>query len=152
MKRKRKTGPQLVENVLKKHFTGYELHDLVSASRTFPNSAKVDLQTALEKLLPEGPAIRQSGDHSADAIRRNRHRRSFACALPAPRDVDFPGRRHTIRSAAEPGRTFWQVDRFAHRDCRSARRKRRGPLSTPVEGNRVVGQGDSVVQRKSHFI
>jgi len=63
MKRKRKTGPQLVENVLKKHFTGYELHDLVSASRTFPNSAKVDLQTALEKLLPEGPAIRQFGVH-----------------------------------------------------------------------------------------
>jgi hypothetical protein len=53
MKRKKKTGLQLVETALKKHFGRYRLHNLVSASRMFPTSARVDLQTALEKLLPE---------------------------------------------------------------------------------------------------
>jgi len=44
---------QLVESALKKHFAKYRLYDLVSASRMFPTSARVDLQSALEKLLPE---------------------------------------------------------------------------------------------------
>src|SRR5215470_14180813 len=63
MKTKKKTGLQLVETALRKHFTGYRLHNLVSASRMFPTSARVDLQTALEKLLPERPGTQQFGVH-----------------------------------------------------------------------------------------
>jgi hypothetical protein len=47
MKRKKKTGLQLVETALRKHFGGYRLHNLVSASRMFPTSARVDLQTEM---------------------------------------------------------------------------------------------------------
>jgi hypothetical protein len=63
MKRKKKTGLQLVETALRKHFGGYRLHNLVSASRMFPTSARVDLQTALQKLLPEGSGTQQFGVH-----------------------------------------------------------------------------------------
>jgi len=63
MKRKKKTGLQLVETALRKHFGGYRLHNLVSASRMFPTSARVDLQTALEKLLPGGSGTQQFGFH-----------------------------------------------------------------------------------------
>ena len=40
-----------VWRVLKKHFTSTALHDLVSASRVFPATARVDLQAALEHLF-----------------------------------------------------------------------------------------------------
>src|SRR5262250_2491194 len=63
MKKKRKIGLQLVETALRKHFAGYQLHDLVSASRIFPSSARVDLQSALQKLLPERSETRQFGVH-----------------------------------------------------------------------------------------
>ena len=63
MKKKKSTGAQLVETALKKHFSKYALHDLVSASRTFPTSARVDLQVALEALLPERSETRQLGVH-----------------------------------------------------------------------------------------
>ena len=53
----------MVETALRKHFAGYPLHDLVSASRMFPSSARVDLQRALEKLLPERSDTRQFGVH-----------------------------------------------------------------------------------------
>lgn len=63
MKNRKKTGQQLVENALKGHFAKYRLHDLVCASRTFPTTARVDLQRALEKLLPERAETRQFGVH-----------------------------------------------------------------------------------------
>lgn len=63
MRKKRKIGLQLVEATLRKHFAGHQLHDLVSASRTFPSSARVDLQSALQKLLSERPETRQFGVH-----------------------------------------------------------------------------------------
>ena len=63
MKTKKKGGPQLVEVALKKHFGQHHLHDLVSASRTFPVTARVDLQSALEKLLQERSGVRQFGVH-----------------------------------------------------------------------------------------
>jgi hypothetical protein len=63
MKTKKKDGPQLVEVALKKHFGQHHLHDLVSASRTFPVTARVDLQSALEKLLQERSGVRQFGVH-----------------------------------------------------------------------------------------
>lgn len=69
MRKKRKINLQLVETALRKHFAGRQLHDLVSASRTFPSSARVDLQSALQKLLSGRPDTRQFGvqrqyDHS----------------------------------------------------------------------------------------
>ena len=63
MKNKKKIGQQFVENALKRHFAKYRLYDLVCASRTFPTTARVDLQRALEKLLPERPETRQFGVH-----------------------------------------------------------------------------------------
>jgi hypothetical protein len=63
MKTKKKGGQQLVELALKKHFGQHHLHDLVSASRTFPVTARVDLQSALEKLLQEHSGVRQFGVH-----------------------------------------------------------------------------------------
>jgi hypothetical protein len=63
MKKRKKPAAQLVEAALRKHFGKHRLHDLVSASRTFPISARVDLQTSLEKLLPEGVRTRQFGVH-----------------------------------------------------------------------------------------
>src|SRR5262245_61019899 len=63
MKSNQKDPRQLVESTLRRHFPGHELHDLVSASRTFPLTARVDLQFALEKLLPEGPGLKQFGVH-----------------------------------------------------------------------------------------
>ena len=53
----------LVEDALRKHFVGHRLHELVTASRVFPNSARVDVQSALEKLLPERSGTRQYGIH-----------------------------------------------------------------------------------------
>ena len=64
MKKKRKIDLRLVEIALRKHFAGHQLHNLVSASRTFPSSARVDLQSALQKLLPERAEARQFGVHS----------------------------------------------------------------------------------------
>jgi hypothetical protein len=63
MKKKRKIDLRLVEIALRKHFAGHQLHNLVSASRTFPSSARVDLQSALQKLLPERAETRQFGVH-----------------------------------------------------------------------------------------
>jgi hypothetical protein len=63
MKKKKKHLRHLVETSLGKHFAGQELYELVSASRTFPVTARVDLQLALEKLLPESSGARLLGVH-----------------------------------------------------------------------------------------
>src|SRR5215813_2236479 len=63
MKNKKKTSQQLVETALTRHFAKYRLHDLVCASRTFPTTARVDLQRALETLLPERAETQQFGVH-----------------------------------------------------------------------------------------
>ena len=62
MKKKKSNAP-LIETALKSHFSKDPLHKLVSASRTFPTSARVDLQRALEELLPERSETRQFGVH-----------------------------------------------------------------------------------------
>jgi len=63
MKNGKKDTRQLVETTLRRHFSGHELHDLVSASRTFPLTARVDLQLALEKLIPGGAGAELFGVH-----------------------------------------------------------------------------------------
>ena len=63
MKKRKPANLHLIETVLTKHFAKTRLHDLVSASRMFPTSARVDLQRALEALLPERTDTRQFGVH-----------------------------------------------------------------------------------------
>lgn len=63
MRKNRKTRLQLVETALVRHFSGHKLHDLVTSSRTFPSSARVDLQSALEKLFPERSDTKLLGVH-----------------------------------------------------------------------------------------
>lgn len=62
-KRKNTRNVQLVEDAVRKHFVGYRIHELVTASRVFPSSARVDVQNALEKLLPERSGTLQYGVH-----------------------------------------------------------------------------------------
>lgn len=63
MPKRKKSAQQLAENTLKKHFTRTSLHDLVTASRTFPVTARVDLQFALEKLLVSQSDVSLFGVH-----------------------------------------------------------------------------------------
>jgi len=53
----------LAEAVLQQHF-GKSLHELVTSSRTFPLSARVDVQRALEKRLAQDPSARLLGLHT----------------------------------------------------------------------------------------
>jgi len=62
MKRKRKPALVLAEGALKRHFWKTRLHDLVTSSRTFPIAARVDTQSALEKLLGL-PGVKLYGVH-----------------------------------------------------------------------------------------
>lgn len=62
MKRKGKPVLVLAEAALKRHFGKTRLHDLVTSSRTFPIAARVDTQSALDKLL-DGPGVKLYGVH-----------------------------------------------------------------------------------------
>lgn len=53
----------LAETALQSHF-GHPLHELVTASRTFPLSARVDVQFALEKLFGTNTKAKLLGLHS----------------------------------------------------------------------------------------
>lgn len=52
----------LAETALKRHFGRLRLQELVTASRTFPLTARVDVQLAADKLL-SGPEVRLFGVH-----------------------------------------------------------------------------------------
>lgn len=54
----------LAESKLKKHFGKQPLHELVTSSRTFPVTARVDVQIALEKLFSEYPTAELLGLHN----------------------------------------------------------------------------------------
>ena len=62
MKKKRKPALVLAEAALKRHFGKTRLPDLVTSSRTFPIAARVDTQSALEKLL-DRPGVKLYGVH-----------------------------------------------------------------------------------------
>jgi hypothetical protein len=62
MKRKRKPVLVLAEAALKRHFGKTRLHDLVTSSRTFPIAARVDTQSALDKLI-DSPGVKLYGVH-----------------------------------------------------------------------------------------
>src|SRR6266404_3698796 len=158
MKKKKRTGPQLVETALRKHFARYRLHDLVSASRMFPTSARVDLQSALEKLLPVRLETRQFGvhrqyDHSTltfanlmgnvhdprhhcpNAVRGDRHRRDVACALSTPGPLAIANEGHTVCPAIEPGGALWTDKRSAFGNRGTPRRRRCRPLPRSAKGS-----------------
>jgi ATPase family associated with various cellular activities (AAA) len=63
---KKSKGPSLplAETALKRHFRKHRLQDLVTASRTFPVTARVDVQFALEKLFAEHPSAKLLGVHT----------------------------------------------------------------------------------------
>ena len=60
---KRTTLP-LAEVRLKTHFKDQQLHDLVTSSRTFPVTARVDVQVALERLFSGYPEAELLGLHN----------------------------------------------------------------------------------------
>ena len=59
-----KSNVLLAESLLKRHFGKQELNSLVTASRTFPITARVDVQFALEKLFAERPDSQVVGCHT----------------------------------------------------------------------------------------
>jgi hypothetical protein len=63
MTKKKKIVQQLAEYTLKRHFAKTQLHELVTASRTFPVTARVDLQLALEKLFASRADVSLFGVH-----------------------------------------------------------------------------------------
>ena len=64
MKKTRKAIVPLAENTLKRHFGKRPLHDLITASRTFPVTARVDVQLALDKMFAEHPKAKLVGVHT----------------------------------------------------------------------------------------
>lgn len=64
MKKSKKPTLPLAEAALKRHFRKHRLQDLVTASRTFPVTARVDVQFALEKLFSEHPSAKLLGVHT----------------------------------------------------------------------------------------
>src|SRR5437667_12311540 len=56
-------APPLAETALQEHFRA-PLHQLVTSSRTFPLSARVDVQFALEKLMSRNPDAKLLGLHT----------------------------------------------------------------------------------------
>jgi len=61
MKKSKKTTVPLVETVLKRHFRKQPLLELVTASRTFPPTARVDIQLALDKIFSKQPDAKLFG-------------------------------------------------------------------------------------------
>jgi hypothetical protein len=51
-------------SVIKRHFAGIQVASLVTASREYPVPARVDLQRAIDELLPEFSGATQSGIHA----------------------------------------------------------------------------------------
>lgn len=61
--KKKKIAQDLAETPLRRHFKGFRLRELVTASRTFPLTARVDLQLALDKLLAPQSGVVLLGIH-----------------------------------------------------------------------------------------
>jgi hypothetical protein len=64
MKRAKKATVPLAETALKRHFAKRPLQDLITASRTFPVTARVDVQVALDKMFAEHPKAKLLGVHT----------------------------------------------------------------------------------------
>jgi hypothetical protein len=57
-------GRSALQKRLKSHFAGVTLAELATASRTFPITARVDIQRALDDVLSAQPAVKLVGVHS----------------------------------------------------------------------------------------
>ena len=57
-------GRSALQKMLRSHFAGASLAELATASRTFPITARVDLQTAVDELLTRRDETRLVGVHS----------------------------------------------------------------------------------------
>lgn len=64
MKKTKKATVPLAETALKRHFARRPLQDLITASRTFPVTARVDVQLALDKMFADHPKARLLGVHT----------------------------------------------------------------------------------------
>jgi len=64
MKKPKKPTLPLAETAVRSHFRRHRLQDLVTASRTFPVTARVDVQLALEKLFTERSDTELLGLHT----------------------------------------------------------------------------------------
>jgi hypothetical protein len=64
MKSSKKQTLPLAEHSLRQHFRKTRLQDLVTASRTFPIAARVDVQLALENLFEKRPSAQLLGVHT----------------------------------------------------------------------------------------
>jgi hypothetical protein len=64
MKKTRKAIVPLAETALKRHFGKRPLQDLITASRTFPVTARVDVQLALDKMFAKHPKAKLVGVHT----------------------------------------------------------------------------------------
>jgi len=63
VKKRSKSALPLAETVLRRHFGKRRLENLATASRTFPVTARVDLQFALEKLFEDHRDVKLLGIH-----------------------------------------------------------------------------------------
>lgn len=64
MKKRKAAALPLADGALRRHFRKHRLQDLVTASRTFPVTSRVDVQVALNKLFSEQPAAKLLGVHT----------------------------------------------------------------------------------------
>lgn len=63
----RSTGLSPAAAVLKRHFAGIDVATLITSSREYPVPARVDVQRAIDELLPGFVAAKQSGLHAEHA-------------------------------------------------------------------------------------
>jgi hypothetical protein len=64
MKQSKKTSLPLAQNQLKRHFRNHPLQSLITSSRTFPVTARVDVQRALEAIFSRQPRVQLLGLHN----------------------------------------------------------------------------------------
>ena len=65
MPKTKKSKIPLAETAMKRHFGKLPLQDLVTASRTFPLTARVDVQLALDKMFSQQRSAKLLGVHSS---------------------------------------------------------------------------------------
>ncbi len=60
----RRRGLETASTVLKRHFAGLDVARLITSNREYPTPARVDLQRAIDELLPQFSRGRQLGIHA----------------------------------------------------------------------------------------
>src|SRR5215510_296035 len=60
----RESGLESAASVVKRHFNGFRIANLITANREYPAPSRVDLQRALDEFLPQFSHSRQLGLHA----------------------------------------------------------------------------------------